>query len=94
MKVPFVIAILAVPAFIYFANANNNNNHKDFMKEDDLKQNEFADFDVFDEDDDFETEPKIEADDSESGTLSQGPGFTIDDIIVEVSISNTIRLIL
>lgn len=82
MRIYFLIALLAVPAFLYFVNANNN--YKDFMKEDDLKKNEFADFDAFDEDDDFESDVKMEDDKTESETPSAGPAFGAEDIVVEV----------
>ncbi|XP_065220109.1 PAT complex subunit CCDC47 [Planococcus citri] len=82
MKLYFVAALLAIPALIYLADASNN--YKDFMKEEDLKKNEFADFDIFDEDDDFEVDIKVEDEKSEP---EQPPPpsapFTAEDVVVE-----------
>lgn len=82
MRVYLFAAILAIPAFIYLADANHN--YKDFMKEDDFKKNEFADFDVFDEDDDFEVDIKIEEEKPEADKPPAGPSFSAEDVVVEV----------
>lgn len=91
MRLYFIAALLAIPAFIYLADASNN--YKDFMKEDDLKKNEFADFDIFDEDDDFEVDIKVE---DEKPEPEQPPPpsapFTAEDVVVEVRIVSSIFL--
>ena len=57
------------------------------MKEDDFKKNEFADFDEFDEDEDFDTDIKVEDEKNESiKPASAGPAsFSTEDVAVEVS---------
>lgn len=79
LRIYFFTALLAVPAFVYFVKANN---YKDFMKGEDFKNNEFADFDAFDENDDFETDFKDEK--LEPEKPSAGPTFGIEDMVVEV----------
>ena len=58
------------------------------MKEDDFKKNEFADFDEFDEDEDFDTEVKVEEDRNESNkpVPTGSVPFNAEDVIVEVLI--------
>lgn len=81
MRIYFIVAVLAVPALFYIADANN---YKGFMKEDDLKKNEFADFDIFDENDDFETDIKVEEDFQETEKPASAPNVKYNNIHEEV----------
>lgn len=78
LRIYFFTALLAVPAFVYFVKANN---YKDFIKGEDFKNNEFADFDAFDENDDFESDFKDEK--LEPEKPSKGPALVIEDMVVE-----------
>lgn len=79
MKITVITASIVL-GFLFIVSANNV--YKDFMKEDDLKRNEFADFDAFDEDDDFETDIKLEEEKTEQD--EQPSSFNAEDAVVEV----------
>lgn len=79
MKITVITASIVL-GFLFIVSANNV--YKDFMKEDDLKRNEFADFDAFDEDDDFETDIKLEEEKTEQD--EQPSSFSAEDAVVEV----------
>ncbi|KAK7601859.1 hypothetical protein V9T40_009300 [Parthenolecanium corni] len=78
MKITVITASIVL-GFLFIVSANNV--YKDFMKEDDLKRNEFADFDAFDEDDDFETDIKLEEEKTEQD--EQPSSFNAEDAVVE-----------
>lgn len=77
-----VVTVSIVLGFLFIVSASNV--YKDFMKEDDFKKNEFADFDAFDEDDDFETDLKPEEEKSERDERPVSSNFEAEDAVVEV----------
>lgn len=54
------------------------------MNKDDFKKNEFADFDAFDEDDDFESDMKFEEEKTERDKPPIASTFATEDVVVEV----------
>lgn len=77
-----VVTVSVVLGFLFIVSANNV--YKDFMKEDDFKKNEFADFDAFDEDDDFETDVKLEEERIEQNEPPVASTYGAEDVVVEV----------
>ncbi|KAK7575547.1 hypothetical protein V9T40_011833 [Parthenolecanium corni] len=80
MKITVVTAF-SILGFLFIVSANNV--YKDFMNKDDFKKNEFADFDAFDEDDDFESDMKFEEEKTERDKPPIASTFATEDVVVE-----------